>query len=241
MKTIIIIQARMGSSRLPGKILKPLGNSVVLDYVVRRCQQVKGVHDVIVATTTLEKDDAVEAWCESRGVNCFRGSEEDVLSRYYECAKLYNLDYVIRVTADCPFVDYDMASAVVKVMKKQPADYVKIVGDLPRGLTVEMFSFSALTYIHTHGKKPYHREHVTYYAYENQEEFDVTTYEAPISLQHPELRITLDTEEDYVLCQTIAEAFPNEPLVSSQDVVQFLLENPDIANINAHIKQKPVN
>lgn len=69
----------------------------------------------------------------------------------------------------------------------------------------------------------------------------MTTYEAPISLQHPELRITLDTEEDYVLCQTIAEAFPNEPLVSSQDVVQFLLENPDIANINAHIKQKPVN
>ncbi|WMT19791.1 glycosyltransferase family protein [Parageobacillus toebii] len=240
MKTLIIIQARMGSSRLPGKVLMPLGETVVLDYVVSRCQQVKQVDEVIVATSVLPQDDAIESWCKQHHVPCFRGSEDDVLARYYECAKPYQPDYVIRVTADCPFVDYELADRIIEAMKAEPSDIVIVEGDLPRGLVVEMVSFSALEYIYHHGKEPRHREHVTYYAYEFPDEFKRTYIQAPKTIQQPQLRITLDTKEDYQLCAAIANHFKENKLISSQKVVQFLLEHPDIAKLNAHVQQKPV-
>ncbi|MED4350944.1 glycosyltransferase family protein [Schinkia azotoformans] len=240
MKSIIIIQARMGSSRLPGKILKPLGDSVVLDYVVSRCKLVESVDEVIVATSSLSQDDTVEQWCLQNNVPCFRGSEDDVLERYYKCAKLYEPDYVIRVTSDCPFVDYELANDVIAEMKTNPADIVLLNGKLPRGLAVEMISFSALEYIFNNGYEPRHREHVTYYAYEFSEKFKATTLTVPEVKQHPELRITLDTYEDYQLCQAIAQYSRGDKLVPSQTVVNFLLEHPEIAKLNAHIEQKPV-
>ncbi|ALA70056.1 acylneuraminate cytidylyltransferase [Geobacillus stearothermophilus 10] len=240
MKTIIIIQARMGSSRLPGKVLMPLGNTVVLDYVVSRCQRVKEIDDVIVATSTLPQDDAVESWCKQHHVSCFRGSEDDVLARYYECAKPYQPDYVIRVTADCPFVDYELANQIIEAMKAEPSDIVIVEGDLPRGLVVEMVSFPALEYIYHHGKEPRHREHVTYYAYEFPDEFKRTLVQAPKDICQPQLRITLDTEEDYQLCKAVANHFRGDRLVRSHEVVQFLLNRPDVARLNAHVRQKPV-
>src|SRR5690625_2463196 len=103
MKTIVIIQARMGASRLPGKVLKPLGATDVLTYVTSRCRQIKGIEGVIVATSTLKQDDAIEAWCKENDITVCRGSEDDVLDRYVQCAKKYNPGYVMRVTADCPF------------------------------------------------------------------------------------------------------------------------------------------
>ncbi|KYD25392.1 glycosyltransferase family protein [Geobacillus sp. FSL W8-0032] len=240
MKTLIIIQARMGSSRLPGKVLMPLGETVVLDYVVSRCQQVKQVDEVIVATSVLPQDDVIESWCKQHHVRCFRGSEDDVLARYYECAKPYQPDYVIRVTADCPFVDYELADRIIEAMEVEPADIVIVEGDLPRGLVVEMVSFSALEYIYHHGKEPRHREHVTYYAYEFPDEFQRTYIQAPKEIQHPQLRITLDTEEDYQLCRAIAHYFKGDRFVRSREVVRFLLHHPDVALINAHVQQKPV-
>ncbi|WLR50564.1 glycosyltransferase family protein [Bacillus tianshenii] len=240
MKTLVIIQARMGSTRLPGKILKPLGESVVLDYVFSRCKKVNGVFDVIVATSTLPQDNAVEAWCEKNEVTCFRGSQDDVLSRYYEAAKPYQPDYVIRVTSDCPFVDFELMAQIIETMKVQPVDYVKVVGSLPRGLTSEMFAFSALEYMHEHGNEERHREHVTYYAYEFSDEFQHVTLKAPKEIQNPSLRITLDTEEDYELCTKVAEHFNGDKLISSAKVVEYLEAHPEVAKINAHIEQKPV-
>lgn len=241
MKTIIIIQARMGSSRLPGKILKPLGDSVVLDYVVSRCKQVEDTADVIVATSILGQDDAVEQWCLSNGVKCFRGSEEDVLARYYNCALQYQpVDYVIRVTADCPFVDYETATEVVAEMTKSPADIMLLEGEKPRGLVVEMISFSALEYIYNKGYEPRHREHVTYYAYEFSQQFKASKLTVSEDIQHPELRITLDTEEDYSLCKAVADHFQGDKLISAKAVVKFLVEHPEVSKLNAHIEQKPV-
>ncbi|MFA9458940.1 cytidylyltransferase domain-containing protein [Halalkalibacter sp. AB-rgal2] len=239
MKTIIIIQARMGSSRLPGKILKPLGEHAVLEYVVNRCKQVNA-DKVIVATSTLPQDDQIELWCKHQQIDCFRGSEQDVLSRYMECAKSYEPDYVMRVTSDCPFVDYEMANEMIEQMKLEPADYVKLNGELPRGLAVELFAWPALQYIDQHGTAERHREHVTYYGYEYAEQFNVTTYEAPLDRCKPKLRITLDTEEDYQLCQSVAEHFNGDMLVSAKEVVRYLEEHPDVAKLNAHIEQKPV-
>lgn len=239
MNTIIIIQARMGSSRLPGKILKSLGDTDVLTYVTERCKKITGVSEVIVATSVLPQDDIVEQWCLEKGIACFRGSEADVLDRYVQCAKQYEPDYVIRVTADCPFVDFEMATDIVKLMEEQRVDIVDLKGDLPRGLAVEMISYKSLLYIHKKGQESRHREHVTYYAYENRTEFSRVTYHVPSNRLYPQFRITLDTDEDYTLCQAIAN-HSNDLYVSSADVIQFLLKNPHIAKLNAHIKQKPV-
>jgi spore coat polysaccharide biosynthesis protein SpsF len=240
MKTIVIIQARMGSTRLPGKVLLPLGESCVLDYVVTRCKNITGVSDVIVATSTLDADDQIAAWCEIHQVKCFRGSEEDVLARYYECALMYRPDYVIRVTSDCPFVDYELASTMVEVMKANPADIVVLGGLLPRGLAVEILDFSALQRIYETGTEPRHREHVTYYAYEYPELFSRTHIQLPDNLQYPNLRITLDTEEDYALCTKVAEAYLGYKEVASSEVIDFLLKHPDVAALSANIEQRPV-
>ncbi|MDN4492218.1 glycosyltransferase family protein [Ureibacillus aquaedulcis] len=239
MKIICIIQARMGSSRLPGKILKPLGNVDVLTYDVERCKQIKGVSEVIVATSTLSQDDAIEEWCEVHQIKYFRGSENDVLDRYVQCAKLYNPDYVMRVTSDCPFVDYEMASEIVTLMEREQKDIVLLDGELPRGLAVELISYKALLRIHEVGQEARHREHVTYYAYEFLSEFTNATYTVSENRLVPELRITLDTDEDYELLKTVADYFDN-PLISSLDVIEYLKEHPEIAKINAHIEQKPV-
>lgn len=240
MNVIAIIQARMGSSRLPGKILKPLGDEDVLTYVVERCKKIENVSEVIVATSSLSQDDLVEEWCKNNHVSYFRGSEEDVLSRYIGTAENFHPDYVIRVTADCPFVDYELATQMVKTMESAPKDFMRIDGELPRGLAVELFSHQALKYMNKHGLEHRHREHVTYYAYENKKEFSWTSISAEASIQKPELRITLDTEEDYELCKRIADHFKGNLFVSSSEVVRFLMENPEIAKINAHIEQKPV-
>lgn len=239
MKTIVIIQARMGSTRLPGKILKQLGDSDVLTYVTRRCKEINGVQEVIVATSTLQQDDAIEDWCKKHHVTYFRGSEDDVLSRYVDCAKKYEPDYVMRVTSDCPFVDFEMAAEIVSLMDKERKDIVVFDGDLPRGLAVELISYASLLKIDEKGLEPRHREHVTYYAYEFAEQFEAITYKVPDNREAPELRITLDTEEDYELITAVAEQF-NNPLISSEAVIDYLKNTPEVAKLNAHIEQKPV-
>lgn len=239
MKTIAIVQARMGSSRLPGKVLKPLGNTDILHYNITRCRAIKGVDEVIIATSSLSQDDVIATWCEEHQVTYFRGSENDVLERYVQCAKMYEPDYIMRVTSDCPFVDYEMASDIVELMYRERKDIVMFEGELPRGLAVELISYESLLRIHEVGKEPRHREHVTYYAYEFAEEFEAVTYKVPVNRRTPELRITLDTEEDYSLLIEIANHF-TDTLVSSVDVLHFLRENPELSKLNAHIEQKPV-
>lgn len=230
----------MGSTRLPEKILKPLGNVDVLTYVTSRCKQIIGVEQVIVATSTSSQDDVIEEWCEKQKVTCFRGSEDDVLSRYLECAKQYEPDYVMRVTSDCPFLDYEMASEIVTLLQNNRKDIVLLEGKLPRGLAVELISYASLLKIDEAGHESRHREHVTYYAYEFAEQFKGITYKVPDNLQAPDLRITLDTEDDYELIKALAEQF-NDPLVSSAIVIDYLKNTPEVAKLNAHIEQKPVN
>lgn len=239
MNILVIIQARLGSTRLPGKVLKPLGQSDVLSYVVERCRKIEGIQDVVVATSDLLQDDAIAKWCQEKHVSYYRGSEQNVLSRFIEAAKPYQPDYIMRVTSDCPFVDYEMATDMVKKLNEHPAEIVDIIKALPRGLAVELISYTALQRIANLELAERHREHVTYYAYEYKEQFTRLSYEPPHSIQHEALRITLDTDEDYALCNAIANHF-NDLLVSSADVVNYLLAHPEVAKLNAHIEQKPV-
>lgn len=239
MKTVLIIQARIGSSRLRGKILKPLAGLDDLTYVVQRCLQIQPVAAVIVATSVKSQDDQVKAWCDEHQVACFRGSETDVLDRYVRAAEPYRPDYVIRVTADCPFVDYELANAMIGAMADKQVDLFDIEPGIPRGLPVEIVSWPALLYMHQHGHENRHREHVTYYAYEFRNEFSRAVFPLPANRRAPELRITLDTEQDYQLLKAVAEHF-RDPLVSSVDVIQFLQSHPEITALNADVQQKPV-
>ncbi|MCI1858757.1 MAG: acylneuraminate cytidylyltransferase [Sporolactobacillus sp.] len=239
MKTIIIIQARIGSSRLRGKILKPLAGLDDLTYVVERCKRITPVVKLIVATSVEPQDDRVEAWCAAHRIDCFRGSEADVLDRYVQAAQPYHPDYVIRVTADCPFVDYELANAMIRRMAEKRVDIFDLEPGIPRGLPVEIISYGALLYIHRYGHEHRHREHVTYYAYEYKDCFSRNIFPLPANRRAPELRITLDTEKDYRLLKAVAEHF-RDPLVSSVDVIRFLKMHPEIAKLNADVKQKPV-
>ncbi|GGF87755.1 spore coat polysaccharide biosynthesis protein SpsF [Paenibacillus albidus] len=240
MNFVAIIQARMGSTRLPGKVLMPLGDTCILDYVVARCQKIQKVSQVVVATSILKQDDDIENWCELNGVSCFRGSEEDVLERYYVCAQKYKADYILRVTADCPFVDYELASLMIEAMITNPSDILLYEGQIPRGLAVEVISLQALEKVNLQGTESRHREHVTYYAYENKDNFTCVSLNLPKYLDHPQLRITVDTSEDYEVCQLIAEKFVDNKTISSAEVIQYLLNSPEVSEINAHIEQKPV-
>ncbi len=240
MTTLVIIQARMGSTRLPGKVLMPLGDSTVLDYVVTRCRQIKNVRDVVVATSYLAQDDPIEQWCAEHGVSCSRGPEDDVLARYVAAARPYCPDYVMRVTGDCPFVDYELGDLFTEAMAKQPSDMIVWNEELPRGLAVELVSYEALLRIDRLGQEPRHREHVTYYAREYPDSFATTEVAIPSALRYPSLRITLDTEEDYALCLVIADTFRGDRLASSTAIVEFLNGNPEVAALNSHIEQKPV-
>jgi len=239
LNAIVVIQARVGSTRLPGKVLKPLGNTNVLNHVVSRCNKIEGINKVIVATSDLPQDDAIMEWCKQHNVSYYRGSEQNVLLRYIEAARPYAPDYVMRVTSDCPFVDYELATEMVRQTQITPVDIVDIVKPLPRGLAVEIIAYDALKRIYNNELEERHREHVTYYAYEYKDKFSRTSFEPDEGIQAPELRITLDTNEDYALCQAIANHFKDK-YISSTQVVQFLKANPEIARLNAHIEQKPV-
>lgn len=241
MKTIAVIQARMGASRLPGKVLKSLGDTCVLDYVVSRTRMIDGIADVVVATTTAARDDAIADWCKQQGVAIYRGSETNVLSRFLEAAAPYQPDALIRVTADNPFFDYETGSRLVELASSSgEADLVVFESGHPVGMAVELVDYEVLKKIGQAATEPRHWEHVTYYAYEFPERFRIVRVPVPEALRHPELRITLDTEEDYQLLRAVAAAFPGMKTVSTAEVVNYLLSHPELVRLNRHIEQKPV-
>ena len=172
MKIGAIIQARMGSTRLPGKVMMTLKNKTVLEHVIERVRQSNWIDEIIIATTTDKKDNDIEKEALKCGVKVFRGSEDDVLSRYYYAAKEYGLDIIVRITSDCPLIDSKVLDEVIQFYVDKNYDVVSNAGaDLskrtyPRGLDTEVFSFKVLENAFTNAKEPYQREHVTPYIYE---------------------------------------------------------------------------
>lgn len=170
MKTAAIIQARMGSTRLPGKILKDLMGKTVLQHVIERVQQAKNIDEIIIATTTLAQDDVVADEALKCGANYFRGSENDVLARYYGAAKENNVDIVVRITSDCPLIDPFVTDEIIRYFKQDNMyDIVTNAGSdlskrtFPRGLDTEVFSFQSLERAYQQADKDYQHEHVTPY------------------------------------------------------------------------------
>lgn len=227
MKKIAIIQARIGATRFPGKVLEKLGEKPILQWVVEAAKKIAMIDDVIVATTDSELDKPIINWCKNNEITYFQGSELDVLERYYRAAKEFSADVVVRITADCPLLDANIAGQVLYIVSQGLADYASNVlpPTWPDGLDCEAFTFQALETAYLNAVRPSDREHVTPYIRNNQYKFKVVNVPSPIQgLQKH--RWTIDTKEDLeFLSKLIAKAKPN---ATTYDLLSTLQHNPQI-------------
>lgn len=239
-----IIQARMGSTRLPGKVMKPLLGEAILSHVVRRVERSRLVDTAMVATSCAAGDQVIEELCANLGVMCFRGSEEDVLDRYVEAARTAGVepgDHVVRITADCPFVDPVIVDQVVEEHVSSGADYSSntLQRTFPRGADVEVITVETLFLAGAEATEVYEREHVTPFVWRQPQRFRLHNVEAPEHLRRPDLRLTVDTEADYMLATAIYETL-GRPDFGLEEVVGLLDRSPWLAYINRTVRQKPV-
>ena len=216
----IIIQARVGSTRLPGKVLRPMNDKPLLAHVVSRLAALKTPAKIIVATSTLAADDAIAQWCETSHTPCFRGSEGDVLDRYVQCAMLQNFSHVVRLTADNPFTDMEELDRLITLHRNGGYDYSHSFGQLPIGVGAEIFTMDALKRSHAEGKAPHHREHVNEYILEHPDLFRTGILDIPLDKSAPQLRLTVDTEEDFSRVETIVAQISGT-LSSTQKVIRL--------------------
>lgn len=236
MTTLGIIQARMGSTRLPGKVLRRLGDRTVLDRVVRAVRHSGVLDDLVVATTVEPADDAIEAECLRIGVACHRGSVDDVLSRFLGVLDDHSSDTVLRFTADSPLLDPELIRKAARVFAAADVDYLttSITRTLPLGLDVEVVRTGVLRKIDALAAA-HHRVHVTSYIYTHPQDFDV----AGLTLQpdRSHLRLTLDTEDDWTLIESIVDHFGDTP-VGVRELTDWLGARPELAELNVHVRQR---
>jgi spore coat polysaccharide biosynthesis protein SpsF len=242
MRLVAIIQARMGSTRLPGKVLLPLAGRPVLEHVVQRVRDAGVFSEVVVATSVSSADDAIEQRATRIGVATVRGSESDVLSRYGAAAQATHAEAIARITADCPLIDpvvlADMSSRFLAGQGAPgAADLVTNarIRTYPRGLDAEFFTRTSLDMMLAEALAPHHREHVTPFLYEHPERFVIVDHVASRDLS--EHRWTLDTPDDYALLQRIFDAGGPSPL-RLENVIALLDANPEWRHLNAHVRQK---
>ncbi len=241
---VIIIQARMGSTRLPGKSMKLLSGKPLLWHVVQRCKRAKRADLVVVATSRNPEDDAIEKFCASETISCYRGSHDDVLSRYYETAKQVPAETIIRITSDCPLIDPGLIDDCARVFEKGGVDYVSNVNPertFPRGLDVEVFSFRALTQAHEEAREPYEREHVTPYLWQNKNnQFSIGEPIVATSSYRRPYRLCVDYQEDFDVMERIYREFYEEgEIISTLSAIAFLDAHPEVASLNRECEQKP--
>lgn len=237
--TGIIIQARLGSTRLPKKVLKEIHPGItMLEYMVNRIRSARSVDNIIVATTDKDDDNPIYELCLSKGIQCFRGSEDDVLKRYYDCAKKNKLDTVVRLTADCPLVDPFIIDQCVNTLLSEKFDYFSNTcpveeSKYPDGSDVEVFSYSALKKANENAFKKEDREHVTFYFWKN----NSSMFRCGIlkgDHDYSNYRYTVDYPEDFDVVSFIAEKIKEKNIQGSIfDIIKILDQNNDIKNLNS--------
>ena len=237
----IIIQARMGSERLPNKVLMDLSGKPVLKHIVDRVKQSKNVNKIIIATTINPKDDAVVDFCKLEKLNYYRGSEENVLERFLNAAKVFEIDTIIRITGDCPLIDPMIIDEMIDKYLIIKPDILTNAGlDLskrtyPRGLDTEVFSFSSLKFAHENAKHKYHFEHVTPFIYEQSKL--VQYFQNDTNYSH--VRITLDTIEDFNLINYIySKLYNSKHDFYLNEILDLINQEPGILDFNKNIEQK---
>lgn len=237
MKTDIIIQARMWSTRLPWKVMLTLAWKPVLWHDIERCKKCKNVSDIIIATTTNSEDDIIERWCIKNNVKYYRWSSNNVLERYYETAKKFKSDNIIRITSDCPLIDSSIIDSLVNNFDYKNYDYKSICFDrvFPRWLDCELFTFKALEKANSNATKDHEKEHVTPYIINNLK----TDSHLVDKKFFWDARLTLDTLKDYEILNYLYDKFYKEwKIIDIVEIISFLETHKKIKNINKDIKQK---
>ena len=243
MKVVAIIQARMGSTRLPGKVLLDLAGKPMLARGVNRTRRAQTLDEVVVATTVQPADNAIVRLCTERGWPCFRGSENDVLDRYYRAAVVHQADVVVRITSDCPLIEPGIVDRVVcEFLDMQPGvDYACNVlprRTFPRGLDTEVMRFDVLERVWREDKNPAWREHVTPYIQRNPDLFRICGIMNEVDFSH--MRWTVDAPEDLAFVRHIYEHFGHNRF-SWHEVLALLEQHPEWLGINRHVVQKKVS
>ena len=246
MKIGAIIQARTSSTRLPKKVLKPLpANSdvCVLQQVIRRVAKSKLIDEVIVATTTHSEDEEIVEVAKKENVKYYQGSLENVLKRYYMAALENNLDVIVRITSDCPCADWGIIDKVIQSHIDSCADYTSnsLVEHFPRGIDVEVINFDILKEAYENASEKYEKEHVTPYIYKScPEQFNINIFKEN-SINRSDIRITLDTPQDYALLATIYDyLYFKDNYFTLNDILNLFDEKSYLKDINSKIVQKKV-
>lgn len=236
LKIVAIVQAHMGSHRLPGKVLRPIMGKPMLEHLISRLKLSRDIDNIIVATTNNERDKDIIKLAERCGVKWFRGDEKDVLDRIVRAAEEAKADIVVRVTADNPLTDPVTIDRMIRQHKITKADYTWTEG-MPVGVAAEVVSFDALKKAHSLAKEPYDREHVTTFIKENKELFKIQYLTSSRGFFRPEYRLTVDYEEDFRLMEEIFERLykPHE-IFSLTQAIKLLDEHPKLLEINAQAK-----
>ena len=234
-----ILQARTKSSRLPQKVLRKIKDKTLLELYVNRVKESRLIDKIVIATTTEPEDSVIEDIAKKLKINCFRGSENDLLDRYYQCAKKYKANIIVRLCSDDPFVDYKVVDRAVQIFKDNQVDFVTnhFEPTYPEGLDIEVYSIDALKKSWKEAKLLSEREHVFPYVQNNQNQFKIINFTQDKDYSH--LRWTIDYECDYEMTKVIYDYLYDEKLIFLQeDILQLLEKHPEISEINAHIKRK---
>ncbi len=241
-RSVAIIQGRMSSSRLPGKILQDIAGEPMLMRVVERARHIQAVDEVVFATTIDPSDDPVEAFCRQNGVPCFRGSLPDVLDRFYQAAKVYRADTIVRLTADCPLLDPRLVDDTLALFRRTGADFAAnrlpppYRRTYPIGLDCEVCTFAALERAWIEATELHNREHVMPYLYEVKDRFKVAVLDNP--QDYGSLRWTVDTPQDLELVRQVYARLGGRPDFTWLDVLAIFEREPGLANINAQVEHR---
>ncbi len=241
-EVVTIIQARMGSSRLPGKVLMDIGGKPMLHRVVLRARRSRFAGKVVVATTTDQNDDPIEGFCLAHGIPCFRGDPYDVLDRYYQAACLFKARIIVRLTADCPLIDPGEIDRTLRAFYLADVDFAANrlpppwKRTTPIGMDTEVITFTALQKAWHEAETKHAREHVMPYIYEKAGRFEVLMVDHDLDLSH--LRLTVDTIEDLALVRNIYKHFGNTDDFSLPEILDLLDNKPELLKINAGITHK---
>lgn len=232
MQILAIIQARMGSSRLSGKVLKELAGKPVLWHVVNRVRKSRLIDEIVVATTSQKEDLKIVQYCAEQEIRVFVGSEEDVLDRYYQAARLYKPEYIVRITADCPLHDHKVIDMIIQKHLDMENDYTSntLEDSFPDGLDCEVFTYNALEKAWNEAKLSSEREHVTPYIKKGEQ---FKKYSVKDSVDHSQYRWTMDTERDFEFISKIfGELYEADPEFDKDDIYTLLERRPELLTIN---------
>lgn len=234
MKVLCVIQARMSSSRLPGKVILPFAGSTIIECIYNRVKRSKRVNQVVIGTSIESSDDILAKLLEEKQINYFRGSLNNVLNRFLSICKKYHPDYVVRVTGDCPLIDPHIIDVCIENCISGKYDYFRLLEPYPDGLDVEVFKNSAISIANNKASKDSEREHIGQYFLNNPNDFllgGINLFES----KHQHIRITLDEEEDYILLKELENNIEDIQNINYQKLLSFILKNKNLQSINKNI------